>query len=91
MNLKILIILIIYLNFNESTLTPKSPKSKKKEKKDEEPAVVGPQDENVFDKNLVTDPPLVKDILNHYSSYSRDRSKYRTKKALGYVTPVSYI
>ncbi|KAK9720641.1 Glycosyl hydrolases family 18 [Popillia japonica] len=70
---------------NESTLTPKSPKSKKTEKVEDTP--VGPQDETVFDKKLVIDPPSAKDILNNYNSYSVDRTTYRTQKSLGYVTP----
>lgn len=86
---QITIIIIFQLVCNESTLTPKSPKSKKTEKVEDTP--VGPQDETVFDKKLVIDPPSAKDILNNYNSYSVDRTTYRTQKSLGYVTPVSIV
>lgn len=85
MKLQVLIILVLLTIYNESTLTPKSRKSKKTEKIEE--SVTGPQDETVFDKNLVVDPPSPKEIVNNYNTYSTDRKKYRTQKALGYVTP----
>lgn len=46
--------------------------------------------ESVFDRNLVSENPSAKDILNNHQAYSSDTSKRSAEgMVLGYVTPVS--
>lgn len=51
---------------------------------------LGPVAESVFDRNLVSENPSAKDILNNHQAYSSDTSKRSAEgMVLGYVTPVS--
>ncbi|XP_068151104.1 chitinase domain-containing protein 1 [Drosophila tropicalis] len=68
-----------------ATLSPNSkPKSSTKHIKE----LRGPQDNDVFELNLVSPEPLPKDILTHHNAYYKDTGlRHFNHTILGYVTP----
>lgn len=87
--LLILLINVISVTVNATIGPPKNKKQKKKEK--ELVVKSGPQKESVFDRNLIEEEPVVKDILIENAAYYKDTSKRNFNSTiLGYVTPVSF-
>lgn len=92
---KLLFAFVIYCyNINtrsDATLTPKSPKTSKEPKSKLENVRLGPQSYTVFNRNLVTETPLAKDILTNNGAYFKETDQRNFDDlVLGYVTPVSY-
>lgn len=86
------IVYIIYLSMClvSATLTPKSPKGAKDSKAKTEKVRLGPQNYTVFDRNLVTEHPVAKNIISNCQAYFAKTSDYKLDGlVLGYVTPVS--
>ncbi|XP_025831857.1 chitinase domain-containing protein 1 [Agrilus planipennis] len=69
------------------TLSPKSPKSKKG-KHSVDKVHSGPQNQNVKDKNLITQTVKIADILSNYQAFFKEVDAYSFDGlVLGYVTP----
>lgn len=86
--LKTILQIVLLLNVCFATLSPPSDKKGQKGVKPQE----GPRKNNVLDRKLVTETPLVKDILKYHATYHQDvtATKFRAT-VLGYVTPVRTI
>lgn len=77
---------IFLLNVCLATLSPPSDKKGQKGVKAQD----GPRKNNVLDRKLVIETPLVKDIIKYHATYHQDIAKTNFKNpVLGYVTPVS--
>lgn len=75
---------ILLLNVCFATLSPPSDKKGQKGVKPQE----GPRKSNVLDRKLVTEAPLVKDIIKYHATYHQDvYSQNFGNSVLGYVTP----
>lgn len=84
--LKTLLQVIFLLNVCLATLSPPSDKKGQKGVKAQE----GPRKNNVLDRKLVTETPLIKDIIKYHATYHQEVSVRKfTNTVLGYVTPVS--
>lgn len=84
--IKSILQIIFLLNVCLATLSPPSDKKGQKGVKPQE----GPRKNNVLDRKLVNEAPLVKDILKYHATYHQDVITRNFKNAvLGYVTPVS--
>lgn len=82
------ICVICLFTFSSSTLSPSNKKSKTKELK----VKSGPQDESVFDKDLIDEEPSSKDILIECNGYYKETNlRLFNSTILGYVTPVNQI
>lgn len=78
---KTVLLLSIFLAAGKCTIYPS--KGKKTNIKS------GPVDSSVHDRDLVSENPSAKDILNNYQAYYQDTLKRTsTGIVLGYVTPV---
>ncbi|XP_026744183.1 chitinase domain-containing protein 1-like [Trichoplusia ni] len=76
--------IIFLLNVCLATLSPPSDKKGQKGVKPQE----GPRKNNVLDRKLVNEAPLVKDIIKYHATYHQDVVTRNFKNAvLGYVTP----
>lgn len=72
----------------DGTISPSS-KGKRAKTPKELKVNVGPADKSVFDRNLIEDEPLARDILAEHGAYFQDTSARRFDgTVLGYVTPV---
>lgn len=84
--IKTILQIIFLLNVCFATLSPPSDKKGQKGVKPQE----GPRKNNVLDRKLVNESPLVKDIIKYHATYHQDVTTRNFKNAvLGYVTPVS--
>lgn len=84
--LKIILQIILLLNVCLATLSPPSDKKGQKGVKAQE----GPRKNNVLDRKLVSETPLVKDIIKYHATYHQDVGIRKFQSTvLGYVTPVS--
>lgn len=82
------ICVICLFTLSSSTLSPSNKKSKTKELK----VKSGPQDESVFDKELIDEEPSSKDILIESNGYYKETNlRLFNSTILGYVTPVIQI
>lgn len=80
--------IIFLLNVCLATLSPPSDKKGQKGVKAQD----GPRKNNVLDRKLVIETPLVKDIIKYHATYHQDISIRNFKNSvLGYVTPVIII
>lgn len=88
--LSVLLLTLVLLITIEATLTPKSKGANKKTTKQKEFKVInGPQEESVFDRNLVEEEPASRDIISDNAAYyRRTDKKLFNGTILGYVTPV---
>lgn len=94
-----LFVFLIVVGLVAGTLSPSSRGEKKKRKNaakkpsglpavEESKAIAGPIDETVFDRNLVQEEPLSRDILYEHGAYSKETSqRHFSGTVLGYVTP----
>ncbi|XP_022916723.1 chitinase domain-containing protein 1 [Onthophagus taurus] len=90
MLIKFLSFFVHILLLTECTLTPKSRKSGEKGSKPDKSEVVrsGPDEIDVFEKNLVVNPPTAKEIINNHKAYCKKTHIKRTQgKSLAYITP----
>lgn len=79
---------IFLLNVCLATLSPPHDKKAQKGIKPQE----GPRKNNVLDRKLVIETPLIKDIIKYHATYHQDVLTQNFKSSvLGYVTPVSII
>lgn len=87
-----LVLTLVLLITIEATLAPKAKGANKKTIKQKEFKVInGPQEENVFDRNLVEEEPASRDIISDNAAYyRRTDKKLFNGTILGYVTPVRY-
>ncbi|CAH0694661.1 unnamed protein product [Spodoptera exigua] len=82
--IKTVLQIIFLLNVCFATLSPPSDKKGQKGVKPQE----GPRKNNVLDRKLVNESPLVKDIIKYHATYHQDVTTRNFKNAvLGYVTP----
>ncbi|KAJ8715121.1 hypothetical protein PYW08_005102 [Mythimna loreyi] len=82
--IKTVLQIIFLLNVCLATLSPPSDKKGQKGVKPQE----GPRKNNVLDRKLVNETPLVKDIIKYHATYHQDVITRNFKNAvLGYVTP----
>ncbi|CRK90630.1 CLUMA_CG004332, isoform A [Clunio marinus] len=85
------ILLILLISCVSSTLNPsKNKKGKTKSSKQEANFKVnkGPQEQSVYERNLVNNEPLASDIISEAHTYYKDTSlKNFNGTVLGYVTP----
>ncbi|KAJ2945690.1 hypothetical protein O0L34_g528 [Tuta absoluta] len=82
--LKTLLQVIFLFTVCLATLSPPSDKKGQKGVKPQE----GPRKNNVLERKLVVETPLVKDILKYHATYHQDvASRNFNNKVLGYVTP----
>lgn len=78
--------LFIVFNIVYATLSPPDKKEQKSIKPQE-----GPRKNNVLDRQLVTETPLVKDIIKYHATYHQDVStKHFPYPTLGFITPVRF-
>ncbi|XP_075980329.1 chitinase domain-containing protein 1 [Anticarsia gemmatalis] len=81
---KTILQVIFLLNVCLATLSPPSDKKGQKGVKPQE----GPRKNNVLDRKLVNEAPLVKDIIKYHATYHQDVLTRNFKSSvLGYVTP----
>ncbi|KAG6445122.1 chitinase domain-containing protein 1 [Manduca sexta] len=81
---KTILQIIFLLNVCFATLSPPADKKGQKGVKPQE----GPRKNNVLDRKLVDESPLVKDIIKYHATYHHDVSKRQFHNSvLGYVTP----
>lgn len=95
-----LLVVISLLSFGSSTLTPSNKKrasgsnnsnNKKTKASAKEPKLNGgPQEQNVFERDLVQEEPSSRDIYTEHATYSKHTDVQQfSGTVLGYVTPVS--
>ncbi|XP_063829550.1 chitinase domain-containing protein 1 [Ostrinia nubilalis] len=76
--------IIFLLNVCLATLSPPSDKKGQKGVKTQD----GPRKNNVLDRKLVVETPIVRDIIKYHATYHQDISLRNFKNSvLGYVTP----
>lgn len=83
-----IIFLFCIISLASTTLAPKDRQKKGLKQKD---VIIksGPQDENVFDKQLVDMEPSSRDIMVENAAYYRNtKNRLFNGTVLGYVTPV---
>lgn len=84
----ILVQVLLICNSTFATLSPPSDKKGQKGVKSQE----GPRKNNVLDRKLISETPLVKDIIKYHATYHQEVSTRNFKNiVLGYVTPVIII
>ncbi|XP_055386382.1 chitinase domain-containing protein 1 [Condylostylus longicornis] len=75
---------LISIDFSTPTIAPSKKKAKEKELKIKK----GPQDLNVYERNLVEEEPAAKEILVENAAYYKDTGKKNFNGTiLGYITP----
>jgi hypothetical protein len=88
--IKLCLIFVIFSSVAHGTLTPKSKNDKKTTKTKEFKVKVTPDSLSVFDRNLIEEEPVSRDILVENQAYYKDTKTRRFNgTVLGYVTPVS--
>lgn len=83
-----IVLLFCIISFANTTLAPKDRQKKGQKPKD---IIIknGPQDQNVFDKQLIDVEPSGRDILVENAAYYRNtKNRLFNGTILGYVTPV---
>uniref|UniRef100_A0A2A4K9T6 Chitinase domain-containing protein 1 n=1 Tax=Heliothis virescens TaxID=7102 RepID=A0A2A4K9T6_HELVI len=82
--IKTVLQIIFLLNVCLATLSPPSDKKGQKGVKPQE----GPRKNNVLDRKLVNETPLVKDIIKYHATHHQDiNTRNFRNSVLGYVTP----
>ena len=91
-NFNLIISLCVICHSVNATLSPSNKNSKKNKQTKELKATNGPVLESVFDRNLIDDEPVARDILMESNAYYKDtKRRMFNGTILGYVTPVRLI
>lgn len=83
-------ICVSYVLLVDATLSPSNKNKKPKSGKDIK-VKSGPQPDSVFDRNLVEEEPMARDIIVENAAYYKDtKNRLFNGTVLGYVTPVIF-
>ncbi|KAL0102774.1 hypothetical protein PUN28_018222 [Cardiocondyla obscurior] len=90
MNAIIFIAVLFLAELCYGTLSPPTAKNKKNKEKHATKSYNGPVDQDIFQRNLVTENPKQQDIFHESGQYFQNTKNRKFKgDVLGYCTPVS--